>query len=617
LEGALLVAVGMADETGWTKTWVFNHVEAGTVNQVKMVAEIQEEIDRCDRIVGHNLKFDLNWLRLLNVDFSRCRLYCTMLTEYLLRGQRIGDLKLHDLSIHYGITPKIDMVKTFWDAGWETTEIPLKILLPYLEQDCINTLAIFQRQAKRVMSNGKNFAQLVKIQNENTRNLSEIECNGMKFNKDIANSHVNNMAEKLAVIDTELKMAFGWDVNLNSGDELSVALFGGVLKRDGTEWVVRELKHDSLYYERKCVVEKLMQGIGFEPVEGTELKKEGYYSTDKNTLKQLHGKGKKLKQVKDWLLERSQLSKALETFIGDNDEKGLINKIQADGCLHGKYNQSVTKTGRLSGSDPNPQNLPRGKTSPIKQCIEPRYSWIMNADLSQIEWRAAGWLSQDKVMLQEINDKVDVHRDNAVNFFGAVDGTDKFAQLRTDAKVMTFRLIYGGTAYGFFMDQNMPRFSKNKWEIIVNKFWEKYKGLKEWQDNNVRYANNHDGTLVSPTGRLFVFDKDPKGGYSRRQICNYPVQSLATADIMPLAMCLIGIAMKKEWYESIMIGQVHDSIVFDVVDSELKKLAQLCVAVFRSLPKYLEQTFGFTWNVPLDGECTYGKNYQEQETMEL
>lgn len=618
MEGALLVAVGMADETGWTKTWVFNHVESGPVVQAEMIAEIQDEIRRAGRIVAHNAKFDLNWINKIGISYKHCRVYCTLLTEYLLRGQRVGNLNLHDLSIRYGITPKIDMVKTFWEAGWETTEIPLKILLPYLEQDCINTLAIFQRQIKQIISNGKNFSQLVKIQNENTRNLSDIECMGMKFNKDTAEGHVKVISEELSIIDTELKMSFGWDVNLNSGDELSVALFGGVLKRDGTEWVVRELKHDSMYYERKCVIEKPMQGAGFEIVEGTELKKVGYYSTDKNVLRQLHGKGKKLKQMKEWLIKRSELSKALETFVGDGKDKGLINKIQPDGKLHSKYNQAVTVTGRLSSSDPNGQNLPRGKTSPIKQCIEPTFDWLLNADLKQIEWRGAAWLSQDRVMIQEILAGVDVHADNAINFFDAVKGTPKYDGLRTDAKVMTFRLIYGGSSYGFFMDQSMPRFSKNKWDVIVNKFWEKYRGLKAWQDENVRSANENGGRLRSATGRIFIFDKDDRtGGYSRRQICNYPVQSLATADIMPLAMCLIGRRMYDEGYKSRMMGQVHDSVLFDTHDSELKHLAKLCLEVFRALPGYLEKMFGFTWNVPLDGDVEYGKNYQELNKVEF
>lgn len=617
IEGALLVAVGIADETGYTKTWVFNHDDPSLAcaKQGDMLVEIQDEIKSAGRIVGHNLKFDLNWMNLIGIDYSSCKLYCTMVTEYLLRGQKRGGLSLSDLSPYYGLPDKIDMVKTFWDAGYETTEIPLKILLPYLEQDCLNTLAIFQRQEPKIIAAGQ--VQLVKIQNETTRTLSNIEFNGMVFNRSTAERHVEDVKQKLAIVDTELKLAFGWDVNLNSGDELSVALFGGVLKREGTEWVSRELKNETKYYERKCIIDKTMQGIGFDVPEGAELKKEGYFSTDKNILKQLKSKSKKHKAVKQWVLDRSQLSKALETFVGDGVDKGLISKIRPDGRIHSSYNQCVTITGRLSSSNPNGQNLPRNNTSPIKQCIEPRNDWIMNADLKQIEWRAAAWLSQDKVMIKEILENVDVHADNAINFFKARPGVPSFDGLRTDAKVMTFRLIYGGSSYGFFMDQSMPRFSKRTWDEIVENFWDKYRGLKAWQDRNLAYVNSHEGLLVSPTKRIFHIQRDKKGGYSRRQVCNYPVQSLATADIMPMAMCLIGFYMKTRGMRSLMIGQVHDSIVFDVFDYEMEDLAKLCISVFKSLPMHLERMFGFKFNVPLDGDIEVGRTYGSLEKLKL
>lgn len=615
---AYLVAVGLAQMDGTTKTWTFNHDEVefdpfeSAKTQKQMIREIQAEVSAAGRIVGHNLKFDINWLRKIGIDFSHCKLYCTMIAEYLLLGQQIGGLTLSKLSTKYLKTPKMDRVRPFWDSGAETSEIPLRILLPYLEQDCINALAIFKRQVPELMKAG--MGMLAKVQFESTRILSQIECTGMRFDKENAEQAADDMRKQLNDIDWQLRDAFDFEYNLNSNDELSVALFGGTIKREGTEWVTRELKFETKYYERKCEIEHTLSGVGFTPPEGSELKKQGYYSTDKGTLAQLKCKNKKQKLVKKLLTERSQLTKALSTLVGKNpeDNKGLVNKVQADGCLHSQYNQTVTKTGRLSSKDPNGQNLPREGTSPIKESIVPRYDYIVAADLSQVEWRSAAFLSQDPVMLKEIYGGVDPHADNAINIFGADPEDKDFKAVRTTSKIVTFRLLYGGTAFGFYADPKMPNYSRKKWEKIVDKFYNKYKGLKAWQETNISTVYRNGGSLRNPTGRLFYFKIGPKG-YDMRQIKNYPVQSLATADIMPLAMCIIYKQYRALELQSLLIGQVHDSLIWDVPENELQTIAKLCTRVFDRLPQYFEQMWGIEFNVPLGGDIEYGPNYGHME----
>lgn len=617
-KGAFLVAVGLAWMDGTTRTWVFNHDEMEfdpfdtAKTQRQMIREIQKEVSAADRVVGHNLKFDLNWLKSIGVDFTHARLYCTQQAEYLLRGQQAGGLKLAALSKKYLKVEKMDRVKVFWDAGSETSEIPLRILLPYLEQDCINTLAIFKKQAPLIVKAG--MSQLVKLQCETTRILSVIECTGMRFDVERAQRAAADMQKQLTDIDWQLTDSFGFEYNLNSNDELSVALFGGVIKRLGTEWVTRELKFETKYYERKCEVRTKMDGIGFKPPQGSELAKEGYYSTDKATLAMLRPTNKKQRLVKQLLEERSKLTKALSTLIGKNpnDDKGLINKVQPDGCIHSQYNQTVTKTGRLSSKDPNGQNLPREGTSPVKESIIPRYDYIVGADLSQIEWRVAAFLSQDPVMLDEIYKGFDPHRDNAIKIFRAVPDEYDFSAVRTTAKIVSFRLLYGGSAFGFYADPKMPNYSKQKWEDIVDRFYEKYAGLKQWQEENISQVYKSGGILKNPTGREFAF-KIIGGGYDVRQIKNYPVQSLATADIMPLAMSIIYKQYQALELKSLIIAQVHDSLIFDVPKDELKIVAKLCTSVFERLPHYIKALWGFEFNVPLGGEIEYGPNYGHLE----
>ena len=622
---AYIVGLGVAEENGDTHTWWFNHDEIEYPDQRESIEEIQEIIDAADRLVGHNLKFDLGWLRKLSVNFDNCKLYCTQIAEYILRYQRLGKLALADLSEQYLDTPKLDKVKMFWESGYETREIPLKYLKPYLERDCLNALAIYKKQAIRLMQKPL-MAKTVALQCEASRILSEIECNGMKFDVDEAKKHAKELSYQLAEIDTDLLGIFDFDCNINSGDELSAALFGGIIKREGREYYPRVLKKYRTakdmcpleYKSRKCVNEIKIKGLGFKPDPKSELKKGGYYSTDKGSIKHLSAKNAKQRKAKALLAERSKLQKAVESLAGKQgqNDKGLINKVQFDGCVHSKYNQTITKTGRLSSSDPNGQNLPRGKTSPIKLAIIPRYDCILGADLSQIEWIAAAFLSQDQVMCGEIRSGFDPHTDNAERFFKVMQGHKDFDETRTIAKIVSFRLIYGGSAYGFYLDPKMPSYSLQFWNDVIDAFYEKYYGLAEWQQNNCNIVYQNKGFLTSITGRKYKFNPGPDG-YRRPQICNFPVQGFATADIMMLAMTAIWKRFREAGFRSKVIAQVHDSLIFDCVQTEIKAIARLCKTEFEKLPAYLKSYFDINFNLPLTGNIEVGPNYSDMKEIEI
>ena len=616
-QGAFPVLFGIAYEDGTTKSWVLNHNEVPNVDLRKAITAIQREINKAGRLVGHHIKFDLNWLRYLGIDFSHCKIYCTMVAEYLLLHQRgLGKLSLEAVSNRYLDTPKHDKIKVYWDAGYETSEIPLKDLRPYLEQDCINTLAIFKKQSKIIMGM-HNMPQLVKVQCEASRVFSEMECNGMKFNSGVATAAAEDLHKQVDSTDAELFAAFGFDCNINSGDDLSAALFGGIVKRKDKEYYPRKLKayltaKDMCpleYKSRNCITEIKIDGLGFKPDKNTALKKQGYFATDKGAIKHLAAKTKKQKYVKRLLIERSSIAKALETLAGkDNTMTGLINKVQADGHLHSQFNQTIAKTGRSSSSDPNGQNLPRKGTSPVKQAIEPENDYIVAADLSQIEWRGAAFLSQDPIMCDEIRSGFDPHNDNTIKLFKVLPESPDWDETRTTAKILSFRAIYGGSAYGFYMDTKMPDFSLAKWTDIVEAFYDKYQGLQKWQQDNIAKVYKNKGLLPSLTGRIYEFHMDAKG-YRKPQICNFPVQGLSTADIMMLAMCIIWKKYKAAGFKSKLINQVHDSLIFDALRDEVKPIARLCIDVFEALPMYIEKLWGFKFNLPLTGNVDVGKNY--------
>lgn len=239
---------------------------------------------------------------------------------------------------------------------------------------------------------------------------------------------------------------------------------------------------------------------------------------------------------------------------------------------------------------------------------------ILDADLSALEWRVAAELCRDPVMIQEIVDDVDIHTANAIAIFGD-------AKFRQEAKTVSFRLLYGGSAYAFFMDHRMPSFTQNKWNKIVEDFYAKYKRLKQWQDSNYSLVCKQ-GWYEAFTGRRWVFNKIKQSngalGYSRPSVCNYIVQGVSTGDIVPLCMIVINNRLKRLGIsDAKIINQVHDSIVFDVSKKSLDTVGSTCYNVFREIPLLVKQYWNYDWITPMNGEVKIGPNWGDMTKLIL
>lgn len=230
---------------------------------------------------------------------------------------------------------------------------------------------------------------------------------------------------------------------------------------------------------------------------------------------------------------------------------------------------------------------------------------IIDADLSSLEYKVAAQLSGDPVMIAEICNGLDPHGSNATLFFGDI-------KYRQEAKVFTFRILYGGSAYAFYMDQNMPNFPLSQWEGIVEAYYAKYKGLKKWQQDNFRLVTQQ-GWYSTFSNRRFKFYKK-NGEYSWPSVCNYAVQSCATADIVPLVLCNLLPQVKLISPEIKMINQVHDSIVFDCPDKHVDEVCELCLKTFEDIPQLVKEHYDYNWVVPMSGECKYGQDWSDMLT---
>jgi len=247
--------------------------------------------------------------------------------------------------------------------------------------------------------------------------------------------------------------------------------------------------------------------------------------------------------------------------------------------------------------------MPRGGTFPVKKVFVSRWDGgkILEADFAQLEFRAAAFLSQDGVAIEEVSTGFDVHAYTAKVITDAGQPTD-----RQTAKAHTFAPLYGATGYG-----RTPAEA-----AYYTHFTDKYKGVSSW---HTRLAKEAISTrkIITPTGREFSFPdivRKASGSVSHfTQIKNYPVQSFATADIVPAV--LIHINKKLKCKKSCIVNSVHDSIVIDVHPDEEQEIINVIKDVNNELNDLITLEFGITLNVPLLLESKIGKNWLDTKDV--
>lgn len=227
------------------------------------------------------------------------------------------------------------------------------------------------------------------------------------------------------------------------------------------------------------------------------------------------------------------------------------------------------------------------------------------------------YLSQDKILMQELRDGLDIHGINqreVLNLGSHDEG-------RLIAKIFLFRLMYGGSAYSYAHDSDFMGVSTSEkyWQKIIDAFYEKYKGFRDWHTRILRQATEQ-GYLIMPTGRRYNFKlkRNFRGEFEAPQtlIKNYPVQGLG-ADVMSIARVSFYRRFNAEQVKGLVVNTIHDSIGCDVPSEELNHVASLFHSVFDDLPSNFQRVFGVEFNLPLRCEVKVGKNMMEMEEYKL
>jgi DNA polymerase I - 3''-5'' exonuclease and polymerase domains len=303
--------------------------------------------------------------------------------------------------------------------------------------------------------------------------------------------------------------------------------------------------------------------------------------------------------VVNHILEYRQVAKLKSTYAD-----GLANFIGADERIHGKFNQTITATGRISSAEPNLQNIPiRMELGHlIRKVFIPKEEYVfVDADYSQIELRILAHCSGDKALIEAYRHAEDIHRITASQVFH-VPFEEVTELQRRNAKAVNFGIVYGISSFGLSQDLSITRKEATQY---IERYFASYPGIKKFLDNTVQQAKDA-GYVETLFGRRRPVPELKSSNFMQRSFgervaMNAPIQGSA-ADIMKLAMLGVLRALKAQGLRSRIVLQVHDELLIEAHKDEVEQVKAI-------LTKEMEQAVNL--DVPLLIDIHTGQNWYE------
>ena len=645
-----LTMVGVLNDQGVEQHFPFDH--ADVPSQPDYHERVQWYLDQATVLICHNVAHDLLWLWESGFKYDGA-VFDTMLVEYVLQRGLKEPLSLEACAERYELdTKKQDTLKEYFKQGYSTRDIPYNELCEYLSADLHATQQLANKLWRRLNTTADaGLLSTIRLTNRVAKCLTKIYQTGFAVDlsklEEVREEFEQEKQQLTQDLQAHVRRVMGdTPINLNSPEQLSWVIYSRKvvdkpywgnaidpymadadfrsLIAGGTQTMykttaqqcrecngsgqIRKVKKDGSPFANtnKCtrcsgagytlVDTKNVAGLKFKPPSAKWASANGF-STSKQNLEILESaaKSRGLTDTVDFLYKVRRLS-AVDTYLSSFVD-GISLHTKQDGLLHVRLLQHRTATGRFSGADPNMQNMPRGGTFPVKKVFVSRFDGglVMEADFAQLEFRAAAYLSQDEVAIEEVSTGFDVHAYTAKVITDAGQPTS-----RQDAKAHTFAPLYGATGYG-----------RSKAEAAYYEhFTAKYKGVAAWHSRLAKEAVNTQ-KITTPSGREFAFPDVVRKSTGRvshfTQIKNYPVQSFATADIVPIALLHIDDLLKG--MQSCIVNSVHDSIVIDVHPDEEAQVINVIAATNDALPELITLRWGVDFNVPLLLEAKIGPNW--------
>lgn len=389
--------------------------------------------------------------------------------------------------------------------------------------------------------------------------LADMELTGVKVDGEYLDSVAAKLKSDMDKLTEEIYNDAGCEFNIMSPKQLSEVLFEKLAIK-----YPKRVKNNK-YSTSKDILDKI---IDVHPIVGKIL--------DYRTLAKLY----------------------------TNYAVGLKNEIREDGRIHTIFTQTLTRTGRLSSISPNLQNIPASEeyAKLIRSAFIPDDdSVILSSDYSQVELRIFAAMSNATNLVDAFKSGIDIHTKTASDIFH-VDLKMLQKNMRRTAKAVNFGILYGISSFGLSEDLGIDiKTAKN----FIDNYLNTYPGITEYMEKEKQdaYKNGYVKTLMN---RKRVIEELKSKNYmvrsgGERIALNTPIQGTAS-DILKKAMVEIYDKFKELGLKSKMIIQVHDELVFNVVNSELEQVSNI-------VKEIMENTYKLA--VPLKVEIEYGSNWYE------
>ena len=509
--------------------------------------------------IGHNLKYDLKVL-LKNQIIVEGPLFDTMIAHYLINPDMRHNMNiLAETYLNYKPQSITELIGKKGKNQISMREVDLVKQTEYSVEDADITFQL-KHHFQRELSNANTLSLYDKVELPLVKVLASMESEGINLDTQFLKELSKTLLSDIKILEKNIFEEAGESFNLASPKQLGVILF-----------------------DKLKLVEK------------PKKTKTGQYSTAEDILSFLAKTHPIVAKIMEW----RSLQKLQTTYV-----LALPEEINPDsGRIHTTYNQAVASTGRLSSNKPNLQNIPIRtlKGQEIRKAFIPKDNnhLLMAADYSQIELRIIAALSKDPSMIKAFQNNEDIHAATAAKVF-EVPLTKVSREQRGNAKTINFGIIYGVSAFGLSQQTNLNRTESKE---LIDTYYKTYPKLKEYISKQVDFARENGYVETVLGRRRYLKDINSQNsivrGSAERNAINAPIQGSA-ADIIKLAMIKIHQKINEENWQSKMLLQVHDELVFDVLKSEkndFEKMVKNCMecAFDIGLPLVVDIGFGENW----------------------